>query len=59
MTEKEKMKKIVEYLGEKFQGMTGTEESMTIVLKEREVIVKDYGKKTIEEIIEEIEKGGE
>lgn len=59
MTEKEKINKIAEYLGEKFQGMTGTEENMTIVLKDKEVIVNDYGKKTIEEIIEEIEKGGE
>ena len=58
MTEKDKMETISEYFGEKFKGRSGTEESMTIVLKEREVIVKDYGKKTIEEIIEEIEKGG-
>jgi hypothetical protein len=54
MTEKEKMKRISELLGEELLGMTGTSQSMTFVLKDKQVIVEDYANKTAEEIVEEI-----
>lgn len=54
MTEKDKMKRISELLGEELLGMTGTNQSMTFILKDKQVIVEDYANKTIEEIIEEI-----
>ena len=54
MIEKEKMKKISELLGEKLLGMTGTDEAMTFILKDKQVIVENYANKTAEEIVEEI-----
>ena len=54
MTEKDKMKRISELLGEELLGMTGTSQSMTFILKDKQVIVEDYANKTIEEIIKEI-----
>ena len=55
MTEKDKMKKISELLGEELLGMTGTSQSMTFILKNKQVIVEDYGSKSVDEIIKEIE----
>ena len=54
MTSKEKMKRISELLGEKLLGMTGTDEAMTFILKDKQVIVENYANKTAEEIIKEI-----
>lgn len=54
MTNKEKMKRISELLGEKLLGMTGTDKSMTFILKDKQVIVENYANKTAEEIVEEI-----
>ena len=54
MTSKEKMKKISELLGEKLLVMTGTDEAMTFILKDKQVIVENYANKTAEEIVEEI-----
>ena len=54
MVEKEKMKRILELLGEKLLGMTRTDKSMTFILKNKQVIVEDYANKTAEEIVEEI-----
>ena len=54
MIEKEKMKKILELLGEKHLGMTGTNKSMTFILNDKQVIVEDYGSKSVDEIVKEI-----
>lgn len=54
MVEKDKIKRISELLGEELLGMTGTSQSMTFFLKDKQVTVEDYANKTAEEIVEEI-----
>ena len=56
MTSKEKMMTISEKLGSKLLGMTGTDKYMTFVLEDKQVVVENYGSKSVDEIIEEIEK---
>ena len=56
MTSKEKMMTISEKLGSKLLGMTGTDKAMTFVLEDKQVVVENYGSKSADEIIEEIEK---
>lgn len=56
MTSKEKMMTISEKLGSKLLGMTGTDKSMTFVLEDKQVIIENYGSKSVDEIIKEIEK---
>ena len=54
MTSKEKMMIISEKLGFKLLGMTGTDKAMAFVLEDKQVVVENYGSKSVEEIIEEI-----
>ena len=56
MTEKDKMKRISDLLGEELLGMTGTNQSMTFTLKDKQAIIDDYANKTAEEIVEEIKR---
>ena len=55
MTEKDKMKRISEYFGEQMKGMSGTNKSMTFVFDNKEIVIENYGSKSVEEIIKEIE----
>lgn len=55
MTSKEKMMTISEKLGSKLLGMTGTDKAMTFVLEDKQIVVENYGSKSVDEIIEEIE----
>lgn len=54
MTSKEKMMTISEKLGSKLLGTTGTDKAMTFVLEDKQVVVENYGSKSVDEIIEEI-----
>ena len=54
MTSKEKMMTISEKLGSKLLGMTGTDKAMTFVLEDKQVVIENYGSKSVDEIIEEI-----
>lgn len=56
MRSKEKMMTISEKLGSKLLGMTGTDKVMTFVLEDKQVVVENYGSKSVDEIIKEIEK---
>ena len=56
MTEKDKMERISDLLGEELLGMTGTSQSMTFTLKDKQAIIDDYANKTAEEIVEEIKR---
>lgn len=49
------IKIIAEHYGDSFLGMTGTDESMTIKLKDKELIIKNINLKSLEEIIKEID----
>lgn len=48
------VKEIAEYFGDEFLGMTGTDDSMTIALRDKEIIIKDLKKKSVDQIIKEI-----
>ena len=48
------IKEIAEYFGVDFLGMTGTDESMTIILKDKEIIISDFKTKSVDKIIKEI-----
>lgn len=52
-------KAIEEHFKEDFLGMTSNGKEMFVGIKEKEIEIKDYTKKTIEEIIEELEKASE
>lgn len=54
MTSKEKMMTISEKLSSKLLGMTGTDKAMTFVLEDKQVVIENYGSKSVDEIIEEI-----
>lgn len=55
ITENNIIKPIAEHYGDNFLGMTGTNESMKIKLKDKEIIIKNINSKSLEEVIKEIE----
>lgn len=48
------IKEIAEYFSGDFLGMTGTDESMTIALKDKKITINNIKNKSSKEIIEEI-----
>lgn len=54
-TEKQVADKAIELYGEDFQGMTITKGTMTIGIGIKNVVIKDFTKKELEEIFKEIE----
>lgn len=48
------IKEIAKYFGDDLLGMTGTDESMTIALKNKEITINNIKIKSIDEIIQEI-----
>lgn len=50
------VKAIIEYFGDDFRGMTGTDDSITIALKYKEITINNIKIKSIDEIIEEIKQ---
>ena len=53
----EKTKAIIEYFKDELLGIASNDEEMTVGLKDKKVVIKDYPNKSVEEIIEEIKKG--
>ena len=56
----EKIKSLSEHYGENFLASAGDNNTMTIIIKhdnkENEIVIEDFGNKTVEEIIEEIDE---
>lgn len=56
MTEAQ-LKVIYEHFKDELLGMVGTDEELVVGLKSKEVTIKDYQSKSVDEIIKEIKEG--
>lgn len=57
MTKEEQiLAKIKEEFKDELQGMTGNDHELVVMLKDKEVVIKNHLEKTPEEVIEEIGK---
>lgn len=56
MTEEIELKTMFEHFKGELLGLTSNDKELIVGLKDKEVIIKDYHLKSVDEIIEEIEK---
>ena len=56
MTENIELKTMLEHFKGELLGLTSNDKELVVGLKDKEVIIKDYHLKSVDEIIEEIEK---
>ena len=54
MKEEQIIAKIKEVFKDELQGMTGNDHELVVMLKDKEVVIKNHLEKTPEEVIEEI-----